>query len=234
MSQPNSLTRTILNNSFRCGCLVLLAISLNACTTVRIDESRTGQSAIQSYEKIVILGRRHASDYETEPDLISCIGKLVASGADKIQVVEEKDFLDEFYPWFEPRYAPMKPRDLNRFLNRKEIVDTMAKEGVRYMVWVDGNTETTDSAGSIGCSIAAGGAACFGFGTWDKESDYEAQIWDYQTRKELGKISVDASGTSYMPAIILPIPIIARVQANACKGIGTQLQTFFTGSQEEN
>ncbi|MEJ2415660.1 MAG: hypothetical protein P8Y45_01750 [Exilibacterium sp.] len=97
---------------------------------------------------------------------------------------------------------------------------------VRYIIWVDGNTETTNSAGSIGCSIGTGGAGCFGFGTWDKESDYEVSIWDYKNLQTLGKISADASGTSYMPAVVIPIPLIARVQANACKGIGVQLRSF--------
>lgn len=219
----NRSTRTV---------FLLLLILLQGCTTVRIDEHRTGSSVIHADEKIVILGRRHASDYETEPSLISCIGELVENGDDEIDVIDEQEFLDSLYPWFEPRYAPMHAKDLRRFIKKQEVVKALDEQGVRYIVWVDGNTETTESAGSIGCSISVGGAGCFGFGTWDKESDYEAEIWNYETREELGKISVDASGTSYMPALILPIPIIARVQANACKGIGTQLQTFFVGEDD--
>ncbi len=210
----------------------LLLLALTACTTVRVDEHRVTQSVIHGDEKIVVLGRRHASDYETEPTLVSCIGDLVESGETDVEVIDEQAFLDDFYPWFEPRYAPMRAKDMRRFLKNQELIKALDEKNVRYIVWVDGNTETTDSAGSIGCSISAGGAGCFGFGTWDKESEYEAEIWDYQTRKELGQISVDAAGTSYMPALIVPIPIIARVQANACKGIGTQLRTFFINEDQ--
>ena len=44
------------------------------------------------------------------------------------------------------------------------------------------------------------------------------------------KLSSDASGTSYMPAVVIPVPLIARVQASACNGLGNQLRTFLTAS----
>ena len=120
----------------------------------------------------------------------------------------------------------MRVKDMNRLLSREDIAKTINSYNIRYIIWVDGNTETTSSSGSIGCSIGAGGAGCFGFGTWDKESDYEASVWDYQELENLGQISADASGTSYMPAIVVPIPIIAQVQKNACKAMGLQLRNF--------
>lgn len=206
--------------------LIAVLLGLQACTSVVIDEDRRGNAELDGNESVVVLGRRHASDYETEPDLISCIGDTLAGGSKGINVIGERDFVDEFYPWFEPRTAPMKVRDLNRVLNQEHLAKAVENHNVRYIIWVDGNTETTNSAGSIGCSIGTGGAGCFGFGTWDKESDYEVTVWDYKNLKTMGKISADASGTSYMPAVVIPIPIIARVQASACKGIGQQLRSF--------
>ncbi|MEJ2442568.1 MAG: hypothetical protein P8Y42_03780 [Exilibacterium sp.] len=201
-------------------------LGLQGCTSVVIDEDQRIASDLQDGDAVVVLGRRHASDYETEPDLINCIGDTLQGGNAGINVISEDEFMDGLYPWFEPRTAPMKVRDLNRLLDRQELAQAMEQFHVRYIIWVDGNTETTNSAGSIGCSIGTGGAGCFGFGTWDKESDYEVSIWDYKNLQTLGKISADASGTSYMPAVVIPIPLIARVQANACKGIGVQLRSF--------
>ena len=206
--------------------LGVLLLGLQACTSVVIDEDRRGTVDLKGDESVVVLGRRHASDYETEPGLIDCIGNTLASGSRGIKVVSEDDFVDHLYPWFEPRTAPMKVKDLNRLLKHEYLAAAVEEYKVRYIIWVDGNTETTNSAGSIGCSIGTGGAGCFGFGTWDKESDYEVTVWDYKNLKTTGKISADASGTSYMPAVVIPIPIIARVQASACKGIGQQLRTF--------
>jgi hypothetical protein len=50
------------------------------------------------------------------------------------------------------------------------------------MIWVDGSTVQTNSAGSMTCGVGPGGAGCFGFGTWGNASDYEATIWDFTDR----------------------------------------------------
>jgi len=212
-------------------CLVVLS---SACTTVTIDEHRTSteKAEIGVGQSVVVLGRRHSSDYETEPDLIACVGNVLESGSDGLNVIPEQTFLDALYPWFEPRTAPMHVGDLDRFLKQDEIAQAMEDFHVRYIIWVDGNTEKTDSAGSIGCSISVGGAGCFGFGTWENQSDYEATVWDYEKLETQGQISADASGTSYMPAVVIPIPIIARVQTSACKGMGEQLKGFFSSQKE--
>lgn len=207
--------------------LSIILFMLQGCTSVTIDEYHASEDVgIAHGERVVVLGRRHSSDYETEPDLVSCIGGVLADQNDVIEVIPERQFVDALYPWFEPRTAPMRVKDMNRLLSREDIAKTINSYNIRYIIWVDGNTETTSSSGSIGCSIGAGGAGCFGFGTWDKESDYEASVWDYQELENLGQISADASGTSYMPAIVVPIPIIAQVQKNACKAMGLQLRNF--------
>ena len=213
--------------------VLLLSLLGSGCTSVTIDQYRHQQTAAMEQEdSVVVLGRRTASDYETEVDLISCVGDVLSNGKDGVNVIPEAQFVDQLYPWFEPRTAPMHVDALKRMVQREDISSIMDDFGIRYIVWVDGKTETTSSAGSIGCSIGVGGAGCFGFGTWDKESEYEATIWDYDTHELMGKISADAEGTSYMPAVVVPIPIIARVQTNACKGLASQLKEFFKPAQK--
>ena len=227
MSRVSSYPALPLKHFFAITGAFLYLLVLSGCTTVVIDEYRETHSQLDSDRAVVVLGRRHSSDYETEPELIQCIGEVLTTGGSDIRVIPEREFLDSLYPWFEPRTAPMNMRRLNRLVERTDVANAIADYNIDYIVWVDGNTETTDSSGSIGCSIGTGGAGCFGFGTWDKESDYEASIWDYQQRRLSGKISAGATGTSYMPAVVVPIPLIARVQANACKGMGLQLRSFF-------
>ena len=206
-----------------------LLLTLQACTTVTIDEYVAEEDAIsiESDEAVVVLGRRHSSNYETEPSLIECVADVIDDKEGRIiSVIDEDDFVDSLYPWFEPRTAPLRIKDINRLLTKTQVAARIQDYKIRYMIWIDGKTETTDSSGSIGCSIGAGGGGCFGFGTWDKESDYEATIWDFEEMEVDGKISADAEGTSYMPAIVVPIPLIARVQNNACKALGAQLRNF--------
>ncbi len=203
----------------------------SGCTSVVIDQYRTGDVTREDGDRVVVLGRRYAANYDTEIDLISCVGDELHD--DKhLQVVPEQVFIDRLYPWFEPRTAPMKVTALKNLVQREEVAQVMEEFKIRHIVWIDGKTETVSSAGSIGCSIGTGGAGCFGFGTWDNESNYEATIWDYEKYKMLGKISADATGTSYMPAVLVPIPLIARVQTNACKGLADQLRAFFTPTDQ--
>ncbi|TLM76621.1 hypothetical protein FDY93_12915 [Microbulbifer harenosus] len=209
----------------------LLATLNSGCTTVVIDEYRRSAGELAVGDSVVILGRRHSSEYETEPDLIDCVGQTLHNPKSGVNVIPEQQFVDALYPWFEPRTAPMHIKSLSKLMDIPDVRDRMERYGIKYIVWIDGNTETTSSAGSIGCSIGTAGAGCFGFGTWDKESDYEASVWDFRDQELSGKISADAQGTSYMPAIVVPIPLIARVQNNACKGMAAQLQEFLLPPQ---
>ena len=112
--------------------------------------------------------------------------------------------------------------------NRLMVPARMAELKTEYMIWIDGSTIRTNSAGSMTCGIGPGGAGCFGFGTWGNDSDYEATIWDFTDKAEVGRVNTSASGQSYMPAVVVPIPIIAPVQGTACDGIGDQLLEFLS------
>jgi len=210
--------------------VVLLALS--ACTTTTVDEYRENSTnlTLDSSERVVVLGRRHYADYETEPDFIDCIGEKLNADRE-VSVLPEREFVDLLYPWFEPRTAPLGLKRLAKMLDEPMIAQRFKEQGLRYMIWIDGSTETTDRDGSVSCAIGPGGGGCFGFATWEKTGTYEAIIWDLQTLQESGRVKVEARGSSYMVAIILPIPIIAQVQDQACDGIGLQLRTFFIGNR---
>ncbi len=212
--------------------ILVLGIVVQGCTSVTIDQDRiTKTSDLTTGKSIVVVGRRSGSDYETEPDLISCIGKELGKGQTKISVIPEDVFVDKLYPWFEPRTAPVRVNDLFRLLEYEELSRAVDTFDMQYLIWVDGSTQTTNKSGEITCALGMGGVSCFGFGSWDKKADYEATIWDYDKRKLVGKVSGTADGTSYMPAIVIPIPIIAPVQDDVCKGIGQQLRRFFKVEQ---
>ena len=207
-----------------CG---LGAVLISGCTTVTVDQVKHRPIELLAGESVVVIGRRSGSDYETEPELISCIGNALARGEDGINVIPEQDFVDRLYPWFEARTAPTHVRALHRLLSFDQIAQIIDDYNVHYLIWVDGNTEKTRSNGSISCGLSAAGISCFGFGTWDQTAEYEASIWDYRSKQLVGKVSSIADGTSYMPAIVIPIPIIAPVQDDACKGMALQLRSFF-------
>lgn len=209
-------------------CVIVFAVICSACATTNIDEYRSTVEPLllDSSEKLVVLGRRDAGHYETGVDFSDCVGRVLQSNSE-MQVISELDFIDAFYPWFEPRIAPKSLSRLKRLLEEPELNNKLVELDVRYMVWIDGQTNTVDSSGSMGCSIGPGGAGCFGFSSWDDESSYEAIVWDLTSFKEKGRVNVDSEGTSYLVGVVIPVPFIARVQNDACVGIGNQIKAFF-------
>jgi len=213
-------------------CLLLLAaVYLGGCAaTTTIDEFRptTEPLEIAAGEKIVILGRRDAGHYETDRDFVGCIGKRI-NGSD-ITVLPEQAFIDAIYPWFEPRTAPKGLPRLKRLMEEPVIRAKVARERVRYLVWLDGSTETQGHIGSMSCTVGPTGAGCFGYSQWDKIVFIEAIIWDLTDLTEKGRIRVDSEGTSYLIGIVAPIPLLSPVKSNACSGMGKQLKSFFTNT----
>ena len=205
-----------------------LSLYLAACTTINVDHIQLEDSLdILSGDSVVILGRHHSAEIETETSLVDCLGGKMQRQLNGLTIISETQFINDFYPWFEARTAPQHPKTLKRLLDQPMLAHRIDELGIRYFIWVEGSTERTGSNGSMTCSIGPGGGGCFGFGTWEDTSDYETTIWDIKSFKEVGRISTEAVGTSYMPAFIIPIPMLARVEGDSCEGMANQLVNFF-------
>lgn len=210
----------------------LLLILLGGCSaTTTIDEYRPSSQPIvlDANEQVVVLGRRDAGHYETDREFIDCVAQRMR-GSD-ISVLPEARFIDAIYPWFEPRTAPKGLPRLKKLMQDPMIKTVVNQQSVRYLVWLDGSTETVEKGGSISCAVGPGGGGCFGFAQWDKLSVYEAIVWDLEELQEMGRLRVDSEGTSYLIGAVAPIPLLTPVKSDACASLGNQLKTFFTASE---
>lgn len=211
----------------RWAAAVTAVACLTGCVTSTVQEIREAATGMNDGESVVVLGRqKRPSSGETEIDFIACVNRRMGRGADQIKVIDEETFRDALFPWFEPRTAPVNTSDLPELMAQPALAERLNELGLRYMVWIEGSTNRTDSAGSMTCSLTTAGAGCFGFLSWENDSSYEASIWDARNGNAVGKVSSDAVGTSYMPAIVIPVPIIARVQKSACTSLANQLKSF--------
>jgi hypothetical protein len=204
-------------------------VLLSGCMHARTDESRELQTQIGSDEAVVILAKPQIEGAAAEDDFMDCVSKGLASGHNALRVQPNNEFVDRLFPWFEPATAPTRAEAVGAVLSRPGVGERVAQTGVRYIVWLDGGTHKTDGGGSLACGAAPGAAGCIGFGWWEKESAYEATIWDLKQGKSAGSVGTNVTGTSAIIGAIVPLPFIARVQSAACTRLSDQLRSFFKG-----
>ena len=203
-----------------------LMVSLSACVTSRIEDSREAVTGLREGEGVVIMAKSYHLGNETESAFIECVGDSIGGGSAGLRVVPNTEFVDALFPWFEPRTAPADTKGLPDLMARPGVPEMIRDKGVRYIIWLDGDTDRVAGGGSLSCAAGPGGGGCFGFAWWQNDAKYEASVWDLSGLEDAGSISADFSGTSFLPAIVVPIPLIARTQTKACKGLSDQLKLF--------
>ena len=209
--------------------LLAVFILLSGCASSRVEQVREASTGINHGEALVLLGRASYNDKQTEESFTDCIAAALSRGDNPIRLIPPKQFKDEFYPWFEPRTAPTSADELGRLFAQPGVRERINEARVRYLAWIDGDTVTIDSGGSMSCTISTFGGGCFGITYWEEDASYEASIWDLQSMTSTGQISADATGTSYLAGLIIPIPIPARPDNAACQGLANQLREFILG-----
>ncbi len=202
---------------------------LAGCMTAKLDENRMTPMHIAKGEGVVILAKPQVEGAGAEQDFMTCVGGKLAHGSDAISVYGNEDFQNTMFPWFEPSVAPVRAENVASLLDRPKVSRRLEETGVRYVVWLDGNTRKTDGGGSIACGAAPGMVGCIGFGWWEKQSDYQATIWDLKSAKSAGSVSTNVTGTSAILGVVVPLPFVARVQNTACDRMAGQLRTFLKG-----
>ena len=196
--------------------------------TAKLDEDRAMSTSIGATEAVVLLAKPHVEGITAEDDFMDCVGDKMAKSTG-IQVRPNDLFVDSMFPWLEPSTAPQRPEGITKLLSKDVVAARVAESGVRYLIWIDGATRQTDSGGSITCTIGPAGGGCIGFGWWEKESDYQAVVWDLNTSKSAGSVSTNVTGTSALVGVLVPLPFIARVQGTACDRLAGQLGAFLKG-----
>lgn len=210
----------------RAATLCVAGAIMSGCVTSRIENVREGATGLNEGEGIVIMAKSYHLGNETEADFISCIGDSIGRGRTGLRVVDNQEFVDALFPWFEPRTAPAETKGLPTLMSRPGVAEKIKEKGVRYVVWLDGDTDKVAGGGSMSCAAGPGGGGCFGFAWWQNDANYEASVWDLSGLEDSGTVSADVSGTSFLPAIVVPIPLIARTQSKACNALADQLKLF--------
>ena len=208
------------------------ALALSGCVTARLEDAREETTGLLEGETVVVMAKSYHQGNETEADYIRCVEKALGSGKGGLNVIPNQKFIDNLFPWFEPRTAPADTKGLDQLMARPGVPKAVQDMGVRYIVWLDGDTSRVTQGGSLSCAAGPGGGGCFGFAWWQDAAAYEASIWDLDDSEAAGTVTADFNGTSFLPALVVPIPLIARTQSRACSGLAKQLKLFIVSDEE--
>lgn len=213
--------------------VVLAALfGLSGCVTASVENAREETTGLLEGETVVVMAKSYHQGNETEADYIDCVEKALGGGSGGLNVIPNQQFVDNLFPWFEPRTAPADTKGLVLLMARPGVPEAVKRMGVRYIVWLDGGTERVTQGGSLSCAAGPGGGGCFGFAWWQDDADYEASIWDLEDSEASGTVTADYSGTSFLPALVVPIPLIARTKSKACSGLARQLKNFLSSDEK--
>ncbi|MCP4300103.1 MAG: hypothetical protein GY783_05940, partial [Gammaproteobacteria bacterium] len=142
------------------GTVVFAAITvlgLSGCVTSRVEDARENVTGLNEGESVVILAKSYHQGNQTEGDYITCIENALGRGSQGLRVIPRQQFVDSLFPWFEPRTAPAETKGLTKLMERPGVADVVEDLGVRYIVWLDGDTETVAQGGSLSCAAGPGG-----------------------------------------------------------------------------
>ena len=144
-----------------------VALFAAGCMTAKVDETRQVAAAIQADESIVVLKKPQLEGLGTEEKFLDCVqenlggelvhpeeGQKVKAGKSAVpfKIFGEQQFSDALFPWFEPSTAPANAAGMRALLERPGVTERLGQIGVRYVVWLEGNTRKTDSGGSVSAS----------------------------------------------------------------------------------
>lgn len=197
---------------------VLLSVAAGLAPSGAIAEEEGGS--------LVLLRTSYLAGNRTEEEFVRCVSKKIRSGKRGPEVHAERKFVDDLYPWLEPRTMPRESADLGEFMEKPGVGEAIRRKGVRYMVWLSGQTLREGSGGSLSCAAGPGGAGCFGLAWWQNNSEYTASVWDINDLSDMGAMEANVRGTSVIPALVIPVPIIARTREKACDSLASQLRDY--------
>ena len=134
--------------------IVVLTLALGGCVTASIENDREEMTGLLEGEAVVVMAKSYHQGNETEADYIRCVERALGRG---MNVIPNQQFIDNLFPWFEPRTAPADTKGLVTLMEKPGVPAAVERMGVRYIIWLDGGTERVTQGGSLSCAAGPGG-----------------------------------------------------------------------------
>jgi len=151
----------------------------------------------------------------------TCLGKRLQPA---IEVFDRDALRHQLYPWLELSVAPSSTAALLDFLGEPALRATLEAIGVHHAVVFGGATSTKFDRGGIVCGAGMGGGGCLGFSWGTRDSSFHAVVLDLRQGTTAGDPESRRTANVYMPAFILPIPLIGATEDEACDELAAQVR----------
>jgi hypothetical protein len=123
----------------------------------------------------------------------------------------------ELFPWLERATLPNRIGGWLDLARNSDVANLSATLGVRYWLLWNVSDSHAPSHGGILCGAGPGGGGCFGLTWMERKSNYQGVLIDVQRARIVEYPVANVTGTTTIPAFILPVPMVAPTHALACR-----------------
>jgi hypothetical protein len=189
-------------------------------------------------DKAVGLSRRMAADQVTlamvgpifdqdqvpeKKRLEACLIEEIKDNGLSLQAVSLQSLRDQLYPWFSRSNYPRRLNDLEVIIKEPAVKERLQELGVQYVLNWDGETTSSQYEGPLYMTPYG----ILGYESADKTSVIRADLLAVEDGRVVTSFESIRKGTDYTLGLILvPVPIIADTEEDACEEITRQVDRF--------
>lgn len=162
---------------------------------------------------------RHKFGRETE----GCLATTLRERAPGVRIVHHGVIRDALYPHLELATQPPTATAFAELLARAAVQERLRGFGLTHLVAFTGGTNVAPFQGGILCGAGYGGGGCLGFAWQDRVTSLAAALWNLERRERVAQEQARSEGTTIVPALLLPVPLIADTHTAACQELGAQV-----------
>jgi len=156
-------------------------------------------------------------------ELEDCLAQNVHETAPEINIVPQRAIRDALFPLMESSTQPPTEGEFAGLLAREDVRQRLAKRGLDYLVTFSDVAHNEPWQGVI---LGGGISAYMGFMWRDETTTLTVGLWSLDGVRLSARETVDAKGTSLVPAVGLPIPLMAQTRGQACAEISQRIVTI--------
>jgi hypothetical protein len=204
---------------------ILIIVSvIFGCTKLQIKDSLKAHSLSNQYTTAVIF-----PSYLKDKEFAECVQKELIEDIPNLKFIPEDKFRDALFPWFEPNTAPKSIEELSALVSKTLVKKRIENLGVEFLIFVHGRTEQKEYDGFLLHMIGYGYGGSYGYLSAERGTHIITTVWDLKESVSIGDTDIYSKGKVRWLGLILPVPIPAFTESEACSETAKRISNCLTG-----